>query len=133
MKFSEIKKEAPDTQGGYKKPAQFDPNDMGITKGIKKVAGAAKKNFNTGRNLAAVGSGKKDASVLGLIGAVKDAGSEIKGAAKGAYSEPGAEPVDGDLAQTKKDRPDQKFQKNKTVEMQNHNNKKHSLRNVILN
>ena len=32
MKFSEIKKEAPDTQGGYKKPAQFDPNDMGIKK-----------------------------------------------------------------------------------------------------
>ena len=34
MKFSEIKKEAPDTQGGYKKPAQFDPNDMGIGQNV---------------------------------------------------------------------------------------------------
>ena len=118
MKFSEIKKEAPDTQGGYKKPAQFDPNDMGIKKGIKKVAGAAKANFQTGRNLAQVGAGKKDASVLGLIGAVKDAGSEIKGAAKGDYTAGQAEPVDGDLAQTKKDRPDQKFQKKQASDEQ---------------
>ena len=111
MKFRDFKIEAPEQQGGYKKPAKFDPNDMGITKGIKKAAGAAKANIQTGRNLQKVGSGKKDASVLGLIGAVKDAGSEIKGAAKGDYTAGQAEPVDGDLAQTKKVRPDQKFQK----------------------
>ena len=111
MKFRDFKTEAPEQQGGYKKPAKFDPNDMGITKGIKKAAGAAKANIQTGRNLQKVGSGKKDASVLGLIGAVKDAGSEIKGAAKGDYTAGQAEPVDGDLAQTKKVRPDQKFQK----------------------